>query len=576
MMNINILKQKISSIDERDYSAYQALKGEYNFNCFKLIIQQIPKDPYAPPHTGIYRIQVERRDDRIIDWKLENKTQEIAFRDFLARRFSTASQQISGKIRGTGYSGIITIDQPGQCILERSSVVVSEDLIEVRCFVGLPANGRNINAKLAEQMLLEELSEIIELSLLKENIDILTMQRHIEYTEDSQFLRNQLQKTGLVAFIANDSILPRSSGTSDIPLKKESTILFKSPESLKQEFILPHTGKITGLGIPTGVTLIVGGGYHGKSTLLTAIEQGIYDHIPGDGREFCVSLPKSVKIRAYSGRNIEKTDISPFITNLPFQKDTTAFSTSNASGSTSQAANIVEAVEVGAEVLLMDEDTCATNFMIRDSKMQKLVNKSDEPITTFIDKVHQIYDEKGISTILVLGGVGDYFDVSDTVIQMIRYKPKDVTDSAHKIAKEFPFKRNSEDDSQSWHITERIPIKGSIDPSNRYGKRSVYVKETHRINFGKTVIDLTDLEQLIELSQTKAIAAALEYSSKYISDHRTLKEITDLISFDIEEKGLDVISPRISGNFAWFRSVDLAFAINRLRTLKVRQNNKKN
>ena len=575
-MNTNVLKQKLTSIDGRDYGAYQSLLGTYDFGLFKLIIQQIPKDPYAPPHTGIYRIQVNRNDERIITMNLENKIQKVAFRDFLARQFYKASNRFTGGVRGTGYSGLITINKPGQSILERSSVVVDEDLIEVRCFVGLPAKGRKVIAGIAEQMLLQELPAIVNHSLLKKNIDLAVLTKHLEVAEDSQYLRNKLVEMKIVAFIANDSLLPRESGTSDKPMSKRTVISFKSPQSLLKEIDLPHFGKIRGMGIPAGVTLIVGGGYHGKSTLLNALELGIYDHVLSDGREYCVSLPKSVKIRAYSGRNIVKTDISPFIKNLPFQKDTTAFSTQNASGSTSQAANIMEAVEVRTEVLLMDEDTCATNFMIRDSKMQKLVNKKDEPITTFIDKVRQLYLEKNISTILVLGGVGDYFDVSDTVIQMIKYEPVDVTKTAHNISADSPLKRNIEDEIYPFKNRERIPLPESIDPINNYGKFSVYAKEVHNINFGKTVIDLTDLEQIIELSQTKAIASAIEYAKKYMDKNLTLHEIVEKVSADIEANGLDIISPRISGNFAWFRGLELAFTLNRLREFKVIQEEETN
>ncbi|MCK5347388.1 MAG: ABC-ATPase domain-containing protein, partial [Candidatus Heimdallarchaeota archaeon] len=400
----NILKHKLSSIDDQDYACYQALLGTYDFSLFKLIVQQIPKDPYAPPHTGIYRIQVQRADNRIINIKIGSKVQKIAFADYLARYFYDASERISKGIRGTGYSGLITINQPGQTILERNSVVITDEIIEVRCFLGLPGKGRKVTAGIAEQMLLTELPEIVRESLLSESIDQEALQRHIEIAEDAEYLRNKLDSLGLIAFIANDSILPRESGTSDKPMSDKTAITFTAPESLTQEVELPSARRIKGLAIQKGVTLITGGGYHGKSTLLRTLETGIYNHIPGDGREYCVSSVQAVKVRAYSGRYVVKTDISPFINNLPFHQDTTSFSTDNASGSTSQAANIVEAIEAGAEVLLMDEDTCATNFMIRDSKMQQLVNKEDEPITTFIDKVKQLYLEKNISTILVLGG----------------------------------------------------------------------------------------------------------------------------------------------------------------------------
>jgi len=571
MLNSNILKLKLTAINGQDYAGYQSLLGTYDFGLFKLIIQQIPKDPYAPPHTGIYRIQVQRNDNRIISLKIESKVQKIACADFLARHFFDASQKISKGIRGTGFSGIITINQPGQAILERNSVVIRNDIIEIRCFLGLPADGRKIISEIAENMLFNELSDIVSKSLLNENIDQKALKKHIDVAEDAEYLRNELNSLGLIAFIAENSILPRESGTSDKPMSDKSVIPFSAPDSLMKEIELPYAGKIKGMGVPKGITLITGGGYHGKSTLLNAMEVGIYDHIPGDGRELCVSNAQTVKIRAYSGRYVVKTDISPFIKNLPFQKDTISFCTENASGSTSQAANIIEAIEVGAEVLLMDEDTCATNFMIRDSKMQQLVNKEDEPITTFIDKVKQLYLEKNISTVLVLGGVGDYFDVSDQVIQMINYRPLDMTSQAHKIADMFPAKRKVEDEAYPFQSRERIPISESIDPLNEYGKFAIYAKEVHRLNFGKQVIDLTDLEQLIELSQTKALGFAIEYAKKYVDKKTPLREVVHRVIKDIDENGIDVISDKISGHFAWFRKFELAFTFNRLRGFDVIQ-----
>jgi predicted ABC-class ATPase len=571
VLHPEVLKKKLQSIDGKDYGACQALLGEYDFNYNKLILQQIPKDPYAPPHTGIYRIVLNRKDDHVIDMVLDSKIKEIAFRDFLARTFYEACQTVSKGRRGTGYSGIITINQPGQVILERNCVVVNDNQIEVRCFLGLPAAGRKINGSIAHEMLFKELPEIIDKSLFRENIDLSTLNKHIEIAEDAEYLRNQLHSLGMVAFIADNAILPRESGPSDKPLDKASAVRFQSPENLKIEIDLPYAGRIAGMGIPNGVTLIVGGGYHGKSTLLHAIEAGIYNHIPGDGRELCISLEETVKIRAYSGRYIVKTDISPFIRNLPFQQDTTAFTTENASGSTSQAAGIVEAMEVGARVFLMDEDTCATNFMIRDQKMQQLVQKEDEPITTFIDRVRQLYTEKNISSILVLGGAGDYFEVADIVIQLNKYVPLNVTEKAHEIASQSPVKRTTEDKGYPFRITERIPMAATIDPCNEYGKKGIYAKEVYRLVFGKSIIDLFDLEQLIELSQTKALGFAIEYARKYMDDKATLREVVERIITDIDENGLDVLSDRISGNFASFRSFELAFALNRLRNFDVTQ-----
>lgn len=571
MQTKDTLTAKLKAIDNKDYAAYQSLLGEYDYNGFKLIIHQIPKDPYAPPHTGIYCIQVGHDKINLPKNIINSKTRQKACCDYFARMFFKAAKKISKGRRGTGNSGIITIDEPGQVILERSSVIICKEYMEVRFFLGLPASGRNIKSDIAGEMLTKELLEIVKNSLYKESIDMAGLKKHLETAEDAEHLRAKLDPLGLAAFIAHNAILPRKSGTSDEPLSKEETVPFSPPKSLQVEIELPNAGKIKGMGIPRGVTLIVGGGYHGKSTLLNAIGLGIYNHIPGDGREQCVSDPGTVKIRSYSGRYVEKVDISTFIKNLPIKKDTTAFSTENASGSTSQAASIMEAIEAGARVLLMDEDTCATNFMIRDLKMQNLVQKEDEPITTFIDKARQLYREKDISTILVLGGAGDYFDVSDKVIQMIKYLPFDVTDKAREISGSFPLRRNQEDPGCPVSYKNRKPVPGTIDPYNDYNKKSVYAKEVQRLNFGKNVIDLTDVEQLIELSQTRAMGQALCYINKYLDGEKTLSEVLNLFFHDLEKGGLDILSERISGHLAEFRSLELAFTLNRLRGIKMQQ-----
>ena len=572
MFNEQTLKEKIESLNGRDYGACQSLIGQYEFpKKIRLIIHRIPKDPYAPPHTGIYRVQVERKNSDIINFKTDSKITQIAFSDFLARNFFNACKKISKGSRGTGFSGVITIEKPGQCILQRNSVIINKDIIEVRCFLGIPAKGRKIQSKITQEMFLSELPEIIEASLFKKNVNIENLNNHIHTAVDSEFLRRKLDRRGLIAFIANNSSLPRESGTSDLPMNHQEVVPFLSPPSLEVELKLPHAGCIKGMGIPKGITLITGGGYHGKSTLLDTLEFGVYNHIPGDGREQCVSIPNSVKTRAYSGRNIIKTDISLFIKNLPLKKDTTSFSSNNASGSTSQAASIIEAIEIGAEVLLMDEDTCATNFMNRDKKMQQLIKKEDEPITAFIDKVSQLYADDKVSTILVLGGVGDYFDVSNLVIQMKNYMPIDVTKEAHKISNTVFNGREKEDEGYIFKVTDRIPIAESIISQNYIGKVSIFAKEINKVHFGKDNIDLTDMEQIVELSQTKAISYTLEYSKKYMNNENTLREVVEKVVSDIEEFGIDVISKNISGNFASFRKFELAFTFNRLKSFDIFQ-----
>lgn len=327
--------------------------------------------------------------------------------------------------------------------------------------------------------------------------------------EDAIALRSQLAPNGRVAFIADGSVLPRKSGVSDRPLT-QSPIAFTAPESLRVTLDTPHSGAVSGLAIPAGVTLIVGGEFHGKSTLLQALQRGIYNHIPGDGREKVVTVESAVKIRSEEGRSVQEVDLSPFINNLPFQRSTRSFSTNNASGSTSQAASIIEAIEADAGLLLLDEDTCATNFMIRDRRMQTLIGSNKEPITPFIDQVQNLYQDCGVSSILVIGGCGDYFDVADTVIALDQFQPFDKTAEAQAIAQKFPSDRVSEPVGMFEKGKKRL-IQGGKPcfqgKRDRRPKIRVYGLDT--LEIGDQRIDLSGSEQLVEAGQLRAIALCL-------------------------------------------------------------------
>lgn len=595
------LYQKLLDLDNRGYKAYKDISGEYQFPDFTLIIDYVQGDPFASPSK--LRVQIPPAIANFPPQLYQNPIREVALRDYLTRQFDRAAYEISSR-RGTGKSGMIAITKVGQEVLARTSVylvqvanptpktiggnpalqrgkpiaAVSEKGIEIRFFVGLPARGRNILGRQAAAMLCEDIPAIVDRALKYENLDQAACQRHVETVEDAESLRQQLGDRSLVAFIANDAILPRQSGVDDRPLSRENAIAFQSPASLEVELNRPNGGPIRGLGIPRGITLIVGGGYHGKSTLLKAIERGVYNHIPDDGREFVVTDSAAVKVRAEDGRSVAGVDISPFINQLPQGRSTTHFSTENASGSTSQAANIMEALEalvLGEKptppVLLVDEDTAATNFMIRDRRMQALIAKEQEPITPFIDKVKQLYHDYGVSTILVMGGSGDYFDVADRVIAMDNFQPVELTEKAKAIAAEYRTGRTSEGGQKFGKIKPRVPLAESLDPSR--GKRDVRVKvrDVDEVTFGSEDLDLSAVEQLVSKDQLRAIAEAMVYAkNRYIDGVKTLPEILDKIMADIEEKGLDIISPFPQGDLAMFRRFELAAAINRLRTLQVK------
>ncbi len=561
------LKARLKAIDGKGYGAYKSIADIYDFDDYILYFDHVQSDPFAAPTR--LRLVIPPDVARLPPDALTNRRRRVACADYL-NRLAAAALQARSRQRGSGVSGIIGILQPGQQILERTSLQVDEEgKIVVRLTAGLPAEGRRVRADDAVAVLMEDVPGAIRHSLVAGAFSESTLLRHVRLAEDSSALRAQLADHGLVAFVREGAVLPRRSGIDDTPLARARAVAFESPESLRVELRASAESGVTGMGVPQGVTLIVGGGYHGKSTLLRALERGVYDHIENDGRELVVSVASAVKVRAEDGRRIAGVDISNFINGLPGGEDTRRFDTDNASGSTSQAATIVEALEVGTSCLLMDEDTSATNFMIRDARMQALIHDDAEPITPFIDRAKQLYDELGVSSVIVVGGAGDYFDIADTVIGMNAYKPADLTLRAKQIAASFDTQRNRE--GGTWMpLRTRIPQPASIN--SRKGKKAVSIRvpTQERILFGTEELDLSAVEQIVELAQARAIAQALAYGSdRWIDGKRSLLEGLRDLCDEIHLHGLDVIDSRSAGNYAEFRIYELAAALNRLRTLRI-------
>lgn len=564
------LIKRLNQIDGRGYKAYQSLRGDYDLGDLALFIDHVQGDPFAAPSR--LRVRVPLRKAGFPAYLLETRERQVALGDIIARKIDEAIRKLVKGHRGTGGSGLVSVDAGGQEVLDRTAVKIGPDFVEARLSVGLPAAGRTVLAGEARAMLIVELPAIAKNSLYIVNMDETELREHVFLYEDQNLVRSQLESKGLVAFIGNGSILPRRSGVSNLPLAREKAVPFKSPPELVVEMETRHYGTVPGMGIPEGVTLVVGGGYHGKTTLLKAIERGVYNHLRGDGREWVITRPTAVKIRAEDGRYVAQVNITPFIDNLPLGQDTTAFSSDNASGSTSQAANIIEALEMGAEVLLLDEDTSATNFMIRDARMQRLVAKEKEPITPFIDRVRQLYQEKGVSTIIVMGGAGDYFDVCDTVIMMDNYEPREVTRQARQISEQIPSGRMSEVSERLELGSGRVPLKQSFKPFRGH-KVKAQARGLDTVVFGETTIDLGLVEQLVDASQTRAIAEMMLYATRYVDGQRTLRDVLDKMYQDIENEGLDVVSPfrgQHPGDLARPRLLEVAAAINRMRTLQIR------
>ena len=554
------LKTTLDRIDRRGYGAYRDLAGSFEFDGFTLFVDRVQRDPFAPPSL----IRIRTKANRFDPYLFENPVRRVAFEDFLTREVDRAVRGVVKGDRGSGGSGKVEIQRPSQKVLPRTSMVVQGDFVEARMAVGLPARGRSVDGRAARAVLLEELPEVVGLALTPEGVDGDRARLHVEGVEDADHLRGLLPSLGLVAFVADGSVLPRESGASDLPLR-EGSVPFESPAAFRVEAELPNRGRVTGMGIPGGVTLVAGGGFHGKSTLLSALSWGVYDHVPGDGRELVVTVGDAVKVRAEDGRSVAGVDISAMIGDLPGGRSTEGFSTQNASGSTSQAANIAEALEIGTSLLLVDEDTSATNFMIRDERMRELVRR--EPITPFVDLVGPLHLSLGVSTVVVVGGVGDYLDVADRVILLEDYAASDATRGAGEVVARFPPRAPIEEREMRRPKPRRLRA-SSLDL--RRGKReTARGRGLHAVELGRERVDLSSVGQLAEAGQTEAAARIVGRFAA--GGDGWVGEAVEGALGDVSREGLEAL-----GQFGWHpgemslpRAHEVAAVLNRFRGLGV-------
>lgn len=499
------LEQQLNSINRKSYPAYKGLQGSYRFPGFMLHINHVQGDPFAAPSK--VSVEVDAKMAGFPGELYDKQFKRIALQDYLTRVFGKCMSEYMFQAKGSGKSGLMSISRCGQEVLERTALEMSSRSVIARFEVGFPANGRTINATELHKILFDYIPQCVKKAMYYKNLNYGTVAETVNLAEDQNAIREELKKKGLVSFVANGSVLPRESGISDRPMKQ--AVVFQSPQSMEIELTLPHKGSIKGMGIPRGITLIVGGGYHGKSTLLKAIELGVYNHVAGDGREYVITDDTAMKIRAEDGRSVSHVNISPFINHLPNKKDTSDFSTEDASGSTSQAANVVETVEAGAKALLIDEDTSATNFMVRDALMQSVIAREQEPITPFIEQARKLYEEQGVSVVLVAGSSGAYFYIADKIIQMDTYQAMDITERVQAIcADDHTAKPEQNIKEFRWEPRKRILKAGRIERKHNQIKIKQFGKDSFSI--GKEIVDLKYVEQIADSEQTTTLSYVLK------------------------------------------------------------------
>lgn len=526
------LRNELRGMDRRSYPAYKALAGTWQFEKYRLTIDHVQGDPFASPSS--LHVELSHRQARIPERYYENPYAKTALRDYIVREAGRQFEKCNFKARGSGKSGLMSISRCGQEVLERSACEIDGEGIILRFHVGFPAFGRTIQAKELEKILFDFLPECIENAMCWRRLDHRAVEQAVWLAEDQEALRKILVERQWVAFAANGSVLPRKSGVSELPMT--GSVPFTAPDSMTETVELPHRGKVTGMAVPEGITLIVGGGYHGKSTFLEALQNGVYNHIGGDGRELVITDNTAVKLRAEDGRSVRNVDISMFINDLPNGKDTTSFCTEDASGSTSQAANVIEEIEAGTSLFLIDEDTSATNFMIRDELMQRVIHREMEPITPFIERIRELYENYGISTVIVAGSSGAYFHIADSIIQMDHYVPKDITVRAKKEAENFPQISVPEQPAEK-PTYDRVPRPDKAFRGNDRIKMKTMGKESVMIN--RDTIDLRYLEQIADSEQVAALGYCVRYAQKHLIDgKKNLIQIVDELEEVMQNKSL--------------------------------------
>lgn len=563
------LRNKLRSIDHKGYPAYKDLKGQYNFGDYVLSIDHVQGDPFASPSR--LSVRVEKAKAGFPAAYYDTKAKRITLQDHLTRLFGRQVAGGSFQAKGSGKSGLLSVSRCGQQVLERTAMRVKDGDLILRFEAGFPANGRTINARELEKMLFDILPDCVRRSLYYGKIDKEKLRQAICLCEDQQYIRQCLTERKLCAFIADGSVLPRESGVSERPMK--NGVPFRSPESLRITLDLPNKGAVSGMGIPQGITLFVGGGYHGKSTILQALQNGVYDHIAGDGRELVITDASAFKLRAEDGRSVSGVDISPFIKNLPNRKDTVHFSAEDASGSTSQAANLMEALESGSSLILIDEDTSATNFMVRDRLMAQVITPGEEPITPFISRVRGMYEDLGVSSVIVAGSSGAFFHMADTIIQMKEYVPIDITQKAKEAAAAYE-DRGAEDaeDARKFPPFNRKRCPGPDMALRKEDRIKMKAMGTSEISICKENVELRYLEQLKDQEQSMALAYLLKYAQlKMMDGRKDLRQIGDLLEEQLDGSGLESLFERgdVSSQLARPRKQEILACINRYRKLKI-------
>ena len=559
----------LKELNGQSIENYQQIAGDYDFT--RYVIKCHPFRVNGPDIQPMFSIRVPQTISEIPEVLFESAIRRTALEDYLLRGFSSEVDQLASfDVHGVAKRNII-VSSPEQKILPRNTILVTGEYVELRVGIQLPLQQLMIDDTISyvidgtrmQEILFDELMESVVNSLLYCNMDSQAVESFVQSMDDADVLRQHLSASGQVAFIADGSLLDRADH-SDLP-DYEHAVSFQVSEDVVASVETPFSGAVNGLVVPSGLTVIIGEADSGRIDLMDAISQGIYNHVGGDGREHCVTVPDAVEIISEPGRSVQNVDISAF-----YYKDTTKqnYSADWADSFDSQASSVVEALEAGARVLLVDEQTSCPTFFGTDSRLSSLSGISSH--ISLAARARQMVDELGVS--IIVGGsnlIAEYVPIADTVLHVSGSKVMDISSSIKELdIGVAPVAPNVTLSPLLSRLRWIMP--SSIDPSIGRDDVFVEVSEEGLIQFGRTIMDADDITQLVSDDQLRAVGLTFYYLKlRYVDEGYSLREILDLVDRDISNEGLNALARDFCGNLARPRRYEIAALLNRLPTFRI-------
>lgn len=554
----------LQAIDGRRYSEYAGLIGDFDFARYVLKINHVDEENVPV----LLVVRVPQIIAAFPPHLFNSPVRRTALEDMLTRKLAVAIDD-QANYDASGISRRrLSVAAPGQKILPRTSMVVTEEYVEARIYVDLASNQGRVDGASANEIFFEDLPEVVNSSLIYCNLNEHEVDNFVDVMEDADQIRQVLSTRGLIAFAGDGSLLARA-GNTDLPDEGGSTL--SVPEELTVEVEVPNKGSLRGLGVPGGLTVVLGDDYSGRKGFLKALAGGIYNHVPGDGREFVVTVPDAVYISGESSRSVQRVDISPFIQQTGDGTNTTRYTSVAADPCASQAAATLEALEVGARVLFYDESDSSPSFLSRDSRLHGLLPAAENRVLPLSSRVRELVDELGVSVVVAgCTSVSEFIPLADTVLRIDGYKVYDVTHQAKEVQVDgIPSAPNAAAlaevaDKSRWVVPT------SLDPSSGKEEECIHADTIDQLTFGRSVIDLSSVIQLADRFQTQTIGHILYYAKlRYMDEGRPIREILDLVDRDLSSEGLECLCRELNGNLARPRRYEIAAALNRLNSLRI-------